>query len=256
MSRPYSMEERSIIFGIAIDGLSDLGLLEADRSGATAYHACGVYRARGAGRTAKKPAGASSLWTDIDAGEGKQFDTANSAHDAMVDFCNAVGLPQPLYVCSGYGIHAYWPLGVVLDPETWKRYAAGLAALLRQHGIRNERTTDIASILRPPGTHNRKRGVVGVAVIDHQGNLPYDIQQLGLLDVGPAKKNTTTAAVNGHSIAGRLGSISATGPRYSSKKRGHQMRSTPGSEPRSPRILTGASLASWLGRLRFYRRRR
>jgi putative DNA primase/helicase len=192
-------------------------LLEADRSGATAYHACGVYRARGAGRTAKNSAGASSLWTDIDAGEGKQFDTANSAHDAMVDFCNAVGLPQPLYVCSGYGIHAYWPLGVVLDPETWKRYAAGLAALLRQHGIRNERTTDIASILRPPGTHNRKRGVVGVAVIDHQGNLPYDIQQLGLLDVGPAKKNTTTAAVNGHSIAGRLGSISATGPRYSSK---------------------------------------
>ena len=28
MSRPYSMEERSIIFGIAIDGLSDLAYLK------------------------------------------------------------------------------------------------------------------------------------------------------------------------------------------------------------------------------------
>ena len=132
-------------------------LIEADRSGATAYHACGVYRARDGGRTAKNSGGASSFWTDIDAGEGKQFDTADSAHDGLVDFCSAVGLPRPLSVCSGFGVHAYWPLDVVLDPETWKRYASGLAALLRRHGIKHERTTDIASVLRPPGTHNRKR---------------------------------------------------------------------------------------------------
>jgi hypothetical protein len=139
-------------------------LIEADRSGATAYHACGVYRARDGGRTAKNSAGASSFWTDIDAGEGKQFDTADSAHDALVDFCKAVGLPRPLSVCSGFGVHAYWPLDVVLNPETWKGYAAGLAALLRKHGIRHERTTDIASLLRPPGTHNRKHQprIVGV----------------------------------------------------------------------------------------------
>jgi hypothetical protein len=139
-------------------------LIEADRSGAAAYHACGVYRARDGGRKAKNSAGASSFWTDIDAGEGKQFDTADSAHDALVDFCKAVGLPRPLSVCSGFGVHAYWPLDVVLNPETWKTYSAGLAALLRQHGIKHERTTDIASLLRPPGTHNRKREprIVGV----------------------------------------------------------------------------------------------
>jgi hypothetical protein len=131
-------------------------LLEADRAGATAYYACGVYRARGAGRTAKNSAGASSLWTDIDAGEGKQYETATCAHNALVEFCHATGLPRPLCVCSGYGVHAYWPLLNVLDPDTWKKYSAGLAALFRKHGIKHERTTDIASLLRPPGTHNRK----------------------------------------------------------------------------------------------------
>ena len=69
-------------------------LIEADRSGATAYHACAVYRARDGGRKAKNSAGASSFWTDIDAGEGKQFDTADSAHDALVDFCKVAGLTQ------------------------------------------------------------------------------------------------------------------------------------------------------------------
>jgi hypothetical protein len=67
-------------------------------------------------------------------------------------------------LCSGYGVHAYWPLLDVLDAETWKTYSVGLAALLRKHGIKHERTTDIASLLRPPGTHNRKREprIVGV----------------------------------------------------------------------------------------------
>ena len=121
-------------------------LIEADRSGATAYHACAVYRARDGGRKAKNSAGASSFWTDIDAGEGKQFDTADSAHDALVDFCKVAGLPRPLSVCSGFGVHAYWPLDVVLNPETSKGYAAGLAALLRKHGIRHERTTDSSNL--------------------------------------------------------------------------------------------------------------
>ena len=139
-------------------------LLEADRSGATAYHACGIYRARDGGRKAKNSGGASSFWTDIDAGEGKQYETAADALNALLEFCHATGLPRPLCVGSGHGVHAYWPLLNLLDPETWKTYSAGLAALLRKHGIKHERTTDIASLLRPPGTHNRKREprIVGV----------------------------------------------------------------------------------------------
>ena len=132
--------------------------------------------------------------------------------------------PQPLYgSSSGYGIHvrmlACWVLFLIL--KHGKRYAVpdSAALLHRQHGIRNERTTDIASILRPSTGDTQQRSAASsvspLRII--KGTWPYDIQQLGLLDVGPAKKNTTTAAVNGHSIAGRLGSISATGPRYSSK---------------------------------------
>jgi hypothetical protein len=144
-------------------------LIEADRSGATAYHACGVYRARGGGRTAENSGGASSFWTDIDAGEGKQYETAAGAHNALVEFCQATGLPLPLCVGSGYGVHAYWPLLNMLDPETWKTYSAGLATLLRKHRIKHERTTDIASLLRPPGTHNRKREPRMVEVLQWTG---------------------------------------------------------------------------------------
>ena len=194
---------------------SSLGscLVEADRSGATAYHACGVYRARDGGRKAKNSGGASSFWTDIDAGEEKQFDTADSAHDALVDFSNAVGLPRPLSVCSGFGVHAYWPLDVVLDPETWKRYAAGLAALLRKHGIKHERTTDIASILRPVGTHNRKRPIiVPVTLIEDNG--PYELEHFGRLLEDVSRGNKPNG-LNGRSIARKLSAIGSYGPRYS-----------------------------------------
>jgi hypothetical protein len=73
-------------------------LIEADRTGATGYHACGVYRERDGGRKAKNSAGASSFWTDIDAGTGKQYETATGAHNAVVEFCHATGLPRPLCV--------------------------------------------------------------------------------------------------------------------------------------------------------------
>jgi hypothetical protein len=139
-------------------------LLEHDEQGAAAYHACATYRARGGGRKGDNVAAVRSLWCDIDAGPGKQYETANQAHSALVDLCHASELPRPLCVGSGYGVHAYWPLLNPLDPETWKTYSAGLAALLRKHRINHDRTTDIASILRPPGTHNRKREprIVGV----------------------------------------------------------------------------------------------
>jgi hypothetical protein len=82
-----------------------------------------------------------------------------------VEFCHAIGLLRPLCVGSGYGIHAYWPLSNLLDPKTWKTHSAGLAILLRKRGIKHERTTDIASLLRPPGTHNRKRDPIMVGVL-------------------------------------------------------------------------------------------
>jgi Domain of unknown function (DUF927) len=186
-------------------------LLEADRSGSTAYHACSIFNARNGGRKATNCGGVQSFWSDIDAGEGKQYETAADAQNAILEFCRGAFIPAPLFVFSGFGIHCYWPLEALVDPETWKQYANGLAAALRRNGIRHERTTDLASILRPVGTHNRKqqparRVTMGPAVG------PYQLEQFGrLLNV----ENVHTKTLNGHSVAARLGAIFGGHPRSS-----------------------------------------
>jgi hypothetical protein len=195
-------------------------LCDENANGATAYFAAGVYRARSEGRKQSNSAGASSLWSDIDAGEGKQYATAADARNALVEVCEAERIPRPLGVCSGRGIHAYWPLQTILDPETWKIYSGGLASILRRAGIKHERTTDLASLLRPVGTHNRKHATPApVTLLDQPRAVPYQLAQLeSLLDAGPERVRTQPAGpINGHSLAGRLGAIVGGGIRYSSR---------------------------------------
>jgi hypothetical protein len=144
----------------------------ADAAGGTAYHACAGYKEarydplgappaeRRYGRTKRNARGAKAFWLDIDAGPGKSYPDSKVAVRAVVEFCRATGLPRPLIVLSGLGLHIYWPLIETLDPETWGRYARGLKALCVKHGLQADpaRTADITSVLRTPGTHHRKAG--------------------------------------------------------------------------------------------------
>ena len=59
---------------------------------------------------------------------------------------------------SGNGLHVYWPLDRLLSPDEWRAGALRLKLACKAHGLNADesRTTDISSILRPPGTHNRK----------------------------------------------------------------------------------------------------
>jgi hypothetical protein len=149
-------------------------LEEYDRNGWETYHACGSFKERRSdppetpvgqkrlGRTKHNALGAKAFWLDIDIDKDDKdkHSTQDEALKALKRFLKATGLPIPLIVRSGYGLHVYWPLAEMLDPATWKRYAKGLKALCEKHDLRidNSRTTDISSILRTPGTHNHKRG--------------------------------------------------------------------------------------------------
>jgi AAA domain len=144
----------------------------ADAAGGTAYHGCAGYKEvrydprgtppaeRRYGRTKRNARGAKALWLDVDAGPGKPYLDWKAAAGAVAEFCRATGLPPPIIVLSGLGIHAYWPLLQMLDPETWGRYARGLKALCVKYGLHADpaRTADITSVLRTPGTHHRKAG--------------------------------------------------------------------------------------------------
>ena len=128
-----------------------------DGLGRTAYHACAAFGTPDS-RKQSNAIGARSFWLDIDAGEGKPYASPVDAALAVHAFLGRAGLPPPIYVGSGYGLHVYWPLEEMVDAQAWHRYATGLKRLAHQHGLATDvtRTADIASVLRTPGTHNRK----------------------------------------------------------------------------------------------------
>ena len=173
-------------------------VLTQDGLGHTVYHACASFKT-GENRKAINALGARALWLDVDAGEGKPYADASEAAEAVSAFCRATRLPPPVYVGSGVGVHCYWPLVEILDPVRWKAFAAGLKHLCLRHGLEAgpERTADLASILRTPGTHHRKDvprvvrcgPLVGPYTLEELGGLnDADVQNLPVLRVANERK--------------------------------------------------------------------
>jgi len=132
-------------------------LIAIDESGSNAYFACATYKTKSK-RTQENVLGAKSFWLDVDAGERKPYATADIAINALDDFCRAAGLPLPSIIRSGYGIHAWFTSPDLISAEEWSKRAKKLKQLCKAHGFHADpsRTSDSASILRPPGTHNWK----------------------------------------------------------------------------------------------------
>lgn len=143
-----------------------------DRTGRLAvYHACSSYREphvveSNGKKMYRKPPNwrcAKSLWIDVDCGadkaaEGKGYPTKKAAWEAIAAFCDASSFPRPMIVDSGNGLHAYWPFTKAVKPATWQAMARLLELVLDHYKVLvdHSRTHDFASVLRPPGTINRK----------------------------------------------------------------------------------------------------
>ena len=108
-----------------------------------------------------------SLWMDIDCGPTKGVPDANGkvagyltqdiGLQELQKFCKTVGLPKPILVNSGNGIHAYWLLEETLDRRTWNPLSKRLCELCLEHGLIVDTSVFEASrILRIPGTFNFK----------------------------------------------------------------------------------------------------
>lgn len=155
-------------------------VLARDADGKSAvYHACASYlqgevkipdpkkpgELKRAWRVESNLGRMKAFWIDVDCGADKAaavppkgYATKNDAKNAVMAFCDEVGLPYPLIVSSGGGLHCYWPLTKDIAPAAWKAVAEVFKAVLKQSGVLQDltRTADVASILRPPGTTNRK----------------------------------------------------------------------------------------------------
>lgn len=146
-----------------------LKLAEIDARGSDAYFACASYKTKES-RQSINALMAKAFWLDIDAGEGKPYATADDAIQACDDFCNRYDLPLPGVIRSGGGAHVYWTLTTELAADAWTAFATRFKSLIQHSGfaVDGSRTADIASILRPPSTNNRKLADARPVAVDSE----------------------------------------------------------------------------------------
>ena len=133
-----------------------------DANEADAFHACAAFQ-DGESRRGANAKSMQALWLDVDCGRekalaGKGYSTKVDAVRALKAFCWETGLPKPMIVDSGGGLHVYWPLTAPIAADEWKRAAYKLKQLTSAFCFWADpsRTADAASILRPIGSHNKK----------------------------------------------------------------------------------------------------
>lgn len=116
------------------------------------------------------------FYLDLDVGESTasnpKYGDQNEAFHALVNFTTSAGLPKPLVISSGGGLHVYWSLTNEIASSDWLKYAMWLHRLVTHHGLKADRsrTTDISSVLRVVGTINYKRGLKRPVEVLHPGD--------------------------------------------------------------------------------------
>lgn len=96
---------------------------------------------------------------DVDPHDSSKFNSKEQALIELRAFVHKLGLPRPMLVDSGGGIHAYWPLAHAVPTTEWKPVAERLKAICVHERFRADRslTSDEARVLRVPGSYNYKR---------------------------------------------------------------------------------------------------
>lgn len=156
----------------------------------TIYHACNGYGDwyhdaaldKKRIRTATNATTCRALYDDIDVGkldeEGNLkpncYATVSEAMTAIRAFIKATAIPAPLVVYSGAGVHLYWPLTEDVSPEQWKELSLAKRRLTTHFQLKCDRAVDmdLARVLRPVGTTNRKHGATVTAKNDPRDTTP------------------------------------------------------------------------------------
>lgn len=141
------------------------------------------------------------FWMDIDvAGDGHKEEALPPTTEEAVGLARSLALPPTMIVHTGGGIHAHW-----LFREPWELEEEDERALAKQmltrlqytiqeaaraKGWELDSTYDLARVLRPSGTYNRKkdtpRPVKILELHDHMRYLPEDFDGI-LLEVNQVR---------------------------------------------------------------------
>jgi hypothetical protein len=121
-------------------------------------------------RTHENVAFVRALWLDIDCGPTKGVPNSKGKIEGYLDqqtglaelqkFCKAIGLPKPILVNSGNGVHAYWLLEETLTRTVWEPLAKRLKQLCKEQNlIVDDKVFEASRVLRVPESMNVKKGL-------------------------------------------------------------------------------------------------
>ena len=141
-----------------------------------------------------------NFFLDIDCGEKWPLKNQMEGAAALKDFLKKTNLPMPSVVNSGNGLYAQWILTNAIPAHQWKTVAQILKQVVQRYtpalGADSTRTSDSASVLRPPGTTNKKPGKDAKMVRLVSEAPPVDFLEFTKkLGVAAGKKNGDSAPI-------------------------------------------------------------
>lgn len=154
-------------------------VVRIDIAGGNVYHAMSSFTEAG-NRKQDNVSKTKALFIDVDCGEGKPYADQREGAKALKKFLKDSGMPSPMIVSSGRGLHVYWPLTEALSPIDWQPLANALktAALGLGFEIDPAVTADSARVLRPIGTHNPKNNAEVMLIKDADDCDPEDLRDV------------------------------------------------------------------------------
>jgi len=147
-----------------------------DQRGNNTYFAISTFLEKGK-RKQENVCATKVIAFDVDCGIDKPFPTWKEGLVALGKFVQQLGLPKPMVVHSGNGLHVYWVLAEELEPDRWKPLAEAMKTAAKVKGFKIDPTVpaDSARVLRPVGTTNPKSGTKVKLLIDAP---PIPVEQM------------------------------------------------------------------------------
>jgi hypothetical protein len=147
-----------------------------------------------------------TLFFDLDVGPALgKYASQKAASLGLRAFITDAQMPKPFVSSSGSGLHAFWPLTESIPSADWVVLAHKLKALATHHHLLFDpaRTTDTASVLRVPGTFNRKNPAAPrpVELLFSRANPTSPADMLKLLDDALIRAGLSTTP---HVVAPRV----------------------------------------------------
>lgn len=150
-----------------------------------------------------------TLRIDIDCGDGKDYQTFDDAVEAVDAFVDTTGLPTPLMVSSGRGLHVYFPFGRDLYHADWSNLSARLRAAAIKHGLKfDDNITEPERLLRLPTSINQRSGQECMVYDEGEDSTPEVLLSiLSAYDAPPANNlllGTPPAGMGGDELEANL----------------------------------------------------